>query len=497
MPMKYSKIKIIFGVMAIQILAVLTISMVDLSPKNNTNDDPIPTIHLGKRSYSIEVRTLGELEAERSISISSSIKTEQPKVIELIEDGANVNTGDLLVKIDALPFETKIKELKATLEENEAKIHTLEQALKWEIEQCEHAAKTAALEMEVAQLEINKIMSGDGPLEIARLKAAMQKAKVKYEELLSYSEDVKELEEQGLLNAAEIRQTEKKLQEEREHYENASLQYESFINYVHPMQIKKAETSLKCLINKQEEAQRTAKYNVEKARLALAQAQQTLGSTQRQLNEAEHELTMTEIHAPSPGIVVLKEEFRNNQRRKPRLGDILVRNQTVLDLPDLRSMLVKTKVREIDLYKIDIGKNATIEVDAYPNLQFAGKVTFIGILAVTDVLRPSDEKHFEVKVAVDKTDPRLRPGMTSRVIIHTDEIKNQLSLPIHAVFECDKMHYCYVKQKDGYVKSPVQIGLSNEHWVHIISGLNENDEIALVMPPESLILHDKTENNHE
>lgn len=495
--MKHSKIKIVFGVMAIQILAILTISMVDLSPKTSAEDDPIPTIRLGKRSYSIEVRTLGELEAERSISISSAIKTEQPKVIELIADGANVTTGDLLVKIDALPFETKIKELKSTLEENEAKINTLEQALHWEIEQSEHAAKTAALEMEVAQLEINKIMAGDGPLEIARLKSTMQKAKVKYEELLSYAEDVRELEEQGLLNAAEIRQAEKKLQEEREYYENANMQYDSYINHVHPMQIKKAETSLKCLINKQEESQRVAKFNVEKARLALSQAQQMLASTQRQLKDAEYELTLTEIYAPSPGIVVLKEEFRNNQRRKPRIGDILVRNQTVLDLPDLRSMLVKTKVREIDLYKIDVGKKATIEVDAYPNLQFSGKVTFIGILAVADALRPGDEKHFEVKVAVDKADPRLRPGMTSRVVIHTGDIKDQLSLPIHAVFECDKLHYCYVKQKDMYVKNPVQLGLSNEHWVHIISGLNENDEIALVMPPESLILESVIENNHE
>jgi HlyD family secretion protein len=486
--MKFTGIKIVISVLIVQALSILTISMVDLSPKKNDEDKAIPTAVVNKRTYSIEVRTLGELEAERSLNIASTIRTEQPKVIELVADGTHVNMHDLLVKIDTLPFEIKIEELKTSIQENEGKVKGFEQALAWEIEQSEHASKAALLELEVAQLELDKVVSGDGPLEIARLKSTMNKTKVKYDELNTYAVDLKNLEDQGLLNAAEVNQTQKKLMEEQEQYENAKLQYESFIKHVHPMQIKKAETALKCLANKQEEAQRTAKFNIEKARLGLAQAQQVLTSVQRQLQEAQYELTLTEIRAPAPGMVVLKEEFRNNQRRKPRIGDVLVRNQTILDLPDLSSMIVKTKVREIDLYKVAIGKAATIEVDAYPNLQFPGKVVFIGILAIADVMRPGEEKHFEVRVALENSDPRLRPGMTSRVIVHSGEVHEGLSIPIHSVFELNKQHFCYLKQKQLFTQKPVQVGLSNEQWVQILSGLEEHDQIALIMPPEELIL---------
>lgn len=490
--MKFSKFKVVLAVMAVQTFALLAISMVDLSPKVK-EESGIPLASVQKRSFTIDVRTLGELEAGSSISVASPIRSDQPKVIELIADGVNVNTGDLLVKIDALPFENRVEELEASIQENQGKILAYEQALAWELEQIEHAEKAAVLEMEVAHLEINKIISGDGPLEIARLKSTMNKAKIKYDELNSYSEELIALEQEGMLNPAEVRQTKKKLQEELEHYENAKMQYESYITHVHPMQIKKAETALKSLINKQEEAQRMGKFNVEKARLALTQSQQLLIATKKQLNDAQYELTLTEIRAPSPGMVVLKEEFRANQRRKPRVGDVLVRNQTILDLPDLSSMIVRTKVREIDLYKIEIGKKATVEVDAYPNLQFSGTVNFIGILAIADPTRSSDEKHFEVRVEVDKPDSKLRPGMTSRVVIHSGNVQDVLSVPIHSVFEFDKQHYCYTMQKDRFLMQPVQIGVSNEHWVQIHSGLQENDDVSLIMPPESLVV--RLENN--
>ena len=88
---------------------------------------------------------------------------------------------------------------------------------------------------------------------------------------------------------------------------------------------------------------------------------------------------------------------------------------------------------------------------------------------------------------IDKPYAKLRPGMTSRVVIHSGAVQDALSIPIHSVFEFDKQHYCYVMQNDRFFMKPMHIGVSNEHWVQILSGLEENEEVALVMPPESLV----------
>lgn len=466
------------------LVAILSLILLIRGQSQDKGESNLATAIVVKRSYPIEVRTVGELEAERSTSVSTTIRTDQPHLIAIINDGAYVNAGDLIAILDAAPFEKKIEELQGQIQETQGSILGLTQALEWEKEQASHEAKAATFELEAAQLELNKITHGDCPLEIARLHAAMQKAKVKYEELNNYSEDLIALEQQGFLNPVEIKQTQKILQEEQENYQNAKLQYDSFVEHVHPMQVKKAESSLNRMISKQEEAERSSKFKIGKAQTALLQAQQQLASQQRQLKEATYELSLTEIRAPTPGMVVLKDDYRSGQRRKPRIGDALIRNQTILDLPDMSSMSVKTKVREIDLFKIDIGKPVTIEVDAYPNLLLKGKVNFIGILAMADVIRPSEEKSFEVKVALDTTDSRLRPGMTARTIIHAGQVENTLSVPIHAVFEFDKKNYCFVEQRNGFTMRPVEIGMNNEQWVEVRSGLKENERVCLSMPPE-------------
>jgi HlyD family secretion protein len=310
---------------------------------------------------------------------------------------------------------------------------------------------------------------------------------IKYEDLHRYSDDLIALEAEGFLDPIEVKQTQKKLEEEKEAYDTAAKQYDSYISHVLPMQIKKAETSVKRVSNKKEEVLRTGKFKIAKAESAFLLSEQHLIELKRQLRETEHEFFLTEIRAPSPGMVVLREEYRQSQKRKPRVGDVIVRNQPILDLPDLSSMVVKTKVREVDLYKVEVGKPVTIEVDAYPDLVFHGKVTFIGILAIADLYKSGDEKYFEVKVSMEERDPRLRPGMTSRLIIHAGNVQQALAVPIHSVFETGKQNYCYVVQDKGYLKQPVQVGLNNDQWIEIKGGLRENQKVALSQPPDALV----------
>lgn len=339
-------------------------------------------------------------------------------------------------------------------------------------------------------MELIKVLKGDGPLEIARLKAAMQKAEVKFNEINNYSQDLAELEAQGFLNHVELAQTQKKIQEEKEAYETAKMQFESFVKHVHPIQIKKAKSYIKKMKSNREEVDRNGKYRIEKAQLALNQAYQQLNELKRQLADAEVELAMTLIYAPSSGMVVLKEEYRSSQKRKPRVGDILVRNQPILDLPDLSKMIVKTKVREIDLYKVEIGEPTLLEVDAYPHLTFHGKVSFIGILALNDMTKIGDEKNYEVRISVEDSDNRLRPGMTTRAVILAGKVNDSLAIPIHTVFENNKEHFCYVADGDGYVIKPLKIGKSNENWVQVLAGIQENDNICTAIPPEVAIKRD-------
>lgn len=443
----------------------------------------VPIAFVIKQDLKVEIKTVGELEAARSMTIASSIKGDQGKIIDLIADGVYVHPGQILVRLDPTPFEEKLEKLRAQVKEQESYVTTLEQALEWESIQADHKNRTAGLEVEAAKLELDKIMYGDGPQETSRLKAAMQKAWLKYDELNAYSNDLMELETQGFLNVVEVKQAQKKLAEEQEAYEMAKQQYESYVQHVYPMQVKKAETSLKRAQVNQEETIKSGFYSIAKSKALLEQAKQILVDYFFQMREAEKELAQTEIIAPAPGMVVLREEYRASQKRKPRVGDILVKNQPLIDLPDLSSMVIKTRVREVDLFKVGIGKQASIEVDAYPQLSFQGTVTSIGVLALAEIGRASEEKYFEVRIALDESDSRLRPGMTMRATLHAQEAKDVLTIPLHSVFGDHKQTYCYVfGPRNIYEKREIILGISNEQWVEVKAGLQEGECLCLLNP---------------
>lgn len=447
---------------------------------------PNPTIPFAfviRQNLDVVVKTIGELEAAHSVTIASTIKGDQGKIIDLISDGVYVQPGQVLARLDPTPFEEKLEKLRGQIREQEAYIATLEHTLEWEMIQSEHKNRTTHLELEAAALELDKIKYGDGPQEISRLKGLMQKARLKYEELKAYSQDLIDLEAQGFLNISEVKQANKKLEEEREAYEIAQQQYDNYLQHVLPVQIKKAETHVKRAQVNVEETAKGGYFAIAKSKSLLEQAKQANSDYLFQLREAEKELSQTDIIAPTQGMVILREEYRSSQKRKPRVGDVLVKNQPLIDLPDLSSMLIKTRVREVDLFKIAVGKRAIIEIDAYPQLSFNGNVTSIGVLAMSDMEYNGEEKYFQLQIALEESDIRLRPGMTTRAIIHAQEESNVLTIPLHSIFSDGKKNYCYILHPHhGYEKRDVILGISNDQWAEVKDGVQEGECVCLLNP---------------
>lgn len=449
---------------------------------------PVLIADVSSRSFDVQITAIGGLEASRSHIIASSIRGDLGKLIYLISEGSRVNNGDILMKLDPTPFEEAIMTLQEKVRAKESSLDTLKKSLEWEHHQIQHELRAADIEVELAELELDRTVHGDGPQEIAKLNAAVQKARAKLEELEGYMQDLHLLEQQGFLNPSEIKQAQRKLDEEKEAYESAKSQHDSYVLYVHPMHVKKAETALKKAINKKEETIQAGEYRLAKEASQLSLAQHELNDLKNNLNNSKNELKMTEIRAPTPGMVVHREEYRGGQKRKPRIGDVLIKNQPLIDLPDLDSMVVKTRVREVELCKIQVGSPVTVKVDAYPNLLLSGHVASIGVLALTDLMHMGEEKYFEVMVALDAGDQHLRPGMTARLVIHAAHVSDAVTVPIHAIFEYAKQPYSYVVEQGSFVVAPVTVGHCNEEWAEITSGLQAGQQVSLTYPSIEQVL---------
>jgi HlyD family secretion protein len=73
-------------------------------------------------------------------------------------------------------------------------------------------------------------------------------------------------------------------------------------------------------------------------------------------------------------------------------------------------------VNELDVGRVAIGQNATIQLDALTGVNIPGKVENVGWLSATS----SDGiVTYDVLVTLDTTDPHVRLGMTGEVAIDT------------------------------------------------------------------------------
>ena len=183
-------------------------------------------------------------------------------------------------------------------------------------------------------------------------------------------------------------------------------------------------------------------------------------------------------------MVVLREDFREGERRKPRVGDSVWQNQPLLYLPDLTRMQVLTQVREVDVHLVQPGHHGTARVDAYPSLQLPATVQTIGVLASKGEGALGGEKAIRVTIALEDSDPRLRPGMTARVDLLSRRVEDALVVPIQSVWGDGDEAWCWVHGPNGFGRRAVRVGARSRHEAEILEGLAEGERVALAEPLE-------------
>ncbi|MFN7120328.1 MAG: efflux RND transporter periplasmic adaptor subunit [Saprospiraceae bacterium] len=186
------------------------------------------------------------------------------------------------------------------------------------------------------------------------------------------------------------------------------------------------------------------------------------------------------VMAPKDGMVIYARSW-DGSKITPG-AQISAWEPTVAELPDLTEMISKTYVNEVDISKVRKGQDVKIKIDAFPDRSYTGKV--IQVANIGEQLKDYDAKVFEVIIQVNEADSIMRPAMTTGNEIVTYVHKNVLSIPIEAL-QSDSVSYVYKKVDGKVVKQEIISGDSNEDEVMVAYGLNENDEILLVVPKEA------------
>ena len=263
----------------------------------------------------------------------------------------------------------------------------------------------------------------------------------------------------------------------------------------------------------------TSEYETALSQFEVAQAQHSaaeesvsgasysISSAQASKEEALENLSRTSIFAPQDGIVTaLSIEVGD-----VILGTGMTKGDELMRISDLNIMEVDVDVNESDIVRVSLDDTTLVEVDAYPDRKFKGLVTEIANTALNSgMLSTNQVTNFSVKIRILETsyeDLRkgrpesfspFRSGMSANVEIQTDFIERALSVPITSVTtrtdttsvdrrkssedEEDKKDeeeftLVFVKAGDKSEIRLVEVGIQDDEFYQIVSGLTENDEI--------------------
>jgi HlyD family secretion protein len=161
----------------------------------------------------------------------------------------------------------------------------------------------------------------------------------------------------------------------------------------------------------------------------------------------------------------------------------------IMQIADMRQMVVNMKIGEMDILKLHEGMPVNISVDAMPGQSFAGKIAVIAPQAETS---REGSKLFRVQIALASANKALRIGMTARVQAILDQRKNVIKLPLAALFEEFGKSFVYKKTADNKIeKHTVKLGLRSDTDAEVLDGIAEGDSLYTVKPVENVI--DKTQ----
>ncbi len=191
------------------------------------------------------------------------------------------------------------------------------------------------------------------------------------------------------------------------------------------------------------------------------------------LKNAKQELMNTEILAPFDGTVVDIGVKENDQ-----LSAFDYSSKTAVHLVDTSAVEMDGVIDEVDIYKVKVGQETIITVDALPDAEIRGKVTFISPFGT----QTAGVVEFPVKISLEPAEVELKGGLTATADIIVEKHENVLLVPNRSVKGSSGSYYVEVvidEEKVTTEKRPVTLGAQSEQFSEVTSGLSEGEKIIV------------------
>ncbi len=214
---------------------------------------------------------------------------------------------------------------------------------------------------------------------------------------------------------------------------------------------------------------RAARANTSQAsayRENISALEAAASSAQADLQATRVLLTELTLRSPLDGLVAT---------RLLEPGAVASPTTPVVSVASVRRVWATVAAPEETTRRLAPGQAATVTLDALPGETFTGRIA--QILPSAD----PQSRQFVVRVVLDNSRFRLRPGTFARVSFVTERANNALTVPPEAIKEANGEKYVLIAGDDQTAqKRTVQTGLSDDKGTAVTGQIAKDDKVIVL-----------------
>ncbi len=495
------------------LLAALLLGSRLLSPPEpaEAQSDDVVTAFIGDLAASATAS--GNVIAQRSANLSA----ETPGIVQelFVRAGDSVSADDPLVVLDADELELAVRTAEQNLAIAEANLASLVAT------PTTAEVASAEAQLESAQAQLDAILSGPTEPEIAAQEADLRAAEAnvsssfaQFNQTQNAISDADVAAAEAALAAAEANlksveiqytrnpdpdniQANTALAQAREQVASAQARLDTLLAGPDSNSLGSAQANLSNANANRDAVQANldqltadpALADTASAEAAVAQAQSALDDLIEGPSEADIAAAEADVEQARINLENASDAAAQATIRAPYDGVITtvafnpgeLASGTIAKIVDSDSLEVVLEVDEVDVADLVVGQPAIVTLETWPNVEIESEVVRIAPAPVSTGLGDSAIITYEVRLSLGETDLPVRVGMTANANLITAEKEDVLLVPNAAII-ADRGAGTYsvnLVTAEGVQSVDVTIGLRDDDYTEITSGLQEGDQILI------------------
>lgn len=173
------------------------------------------------------------------------------------------------------------------------------------------------------------------------------------------------------------------------------------------------------------------------------------------------------LRSPIDGVVV---------QRFVTLGQAVERGTDAFFVADLSRLWIELEIYERDLGRVFVGQSVELRTESLPGQTFAAKVAFV------EPTVDAKTRTTNMRLELDNTEGQLRPGqfVTARLgDVDGKAERRVLTIERTALQTMGGRDVVFVQSGEVFAARPVSVGLADDQYVEISSGLMANESVAV------------------